>query len=208
MKTLLQTFGLAVALVLVGFFGYARAQDNTQDNNKVTFQTFYDQLGSEGSWIQTDTYGYVWQPQVNDPSWRPYTNGHWVYSNQGWTWDSDEPWAWATYHYGRWINLDGTGWCWVPGYTWAPAWVSWREGDDYAGWAPLPPDTEVGIDFWDSLFFGLGFGYHIGDDCDTAYGIGPDCYNFCPVADLGARDYRPYYADRTIISGGSTTRAT
>jgi hypothetical protein len=191
MKTFLQTFGLAVALVLFGFFGSARAQDNN-----ATFQTFYDQLGGEGTWIQTNNYGYVWQPQVNDPNWRPYANGHWVYSDQGWTWVSPEPWAWATYHYGRWVDLDGTGWCWVPGYVWAPAWVSWREGDGYCGWAPLPPDTEVGIDFGDGLFLGFDFGYHIGDDCDTAYGIGPGCYSFCPIGDLGAGNYQPYYANR------------
>ena len=45
-------------------------------------------------------------------------------------------------------NLAGTGWVWVPGYTWAPAWVSWRYGDGYAGWAPLPPDSFAGIDYF------------------------------------------------------------
>ena len=73
-------------------------------------------------------------PPSTIPAWAPYTrNGHWVYANVGWTWVSDEPWGWATYHYGRWVNLDGTGWCWVPGYTWAPAWVSWRYGGGYCG---------------------------------------------------------------------------
>ena len=37
-------------------------------------------------------------------------------------------WAW-----------DGRGWVWVPGTVWAPAWVSWRYGGGYVGWAPLPP---------------------------------------------------------------------
>ena len=31
------------------------------------------------------------------------------------------------------------GWCWVPGVEWAPAWVSWRMGGDYIGWAPCGP---------------------------------------------------------------------
>lgn len=31
------------------------------------------------------------------------------------------------------------GWVWVPGVEWAPAWVSWRVGGGYIGWAPLPP---------------------------------------------------------------------
>jgi len=157
------------------------------------FQTFYDNLSSQGNWVQTDNYGYVWQPNVQDSDWAPYTNGHWVYTDEGWTWvaDDSEPWGWATYHYGRWVNIDGQGWVWVPGYTWAPAWVSWRYGGGYCGWAPLPPDTFVGIDFG-----GVGFGFHIGGDCDTAYGIGPGYYNFIDVGFLGDRDYRGHYHNR------------
>jgi hypothetical protein len=165
-----------------------------QDTSGPTFQTFYDDLGSQGNWMQTDNYGYVWQPNVQDPDWRPYSDGNWVYTDDGWTWVAaeSEPWGWATYHYGRWANLDGVGWVWVPGYTWAPAWVSWRYGGGYCGWAPLPPETSIGIDFGsegDDIF-------HIGGDCDTAYDIGSGCYNFIPVAYIGARDYRPYYLNR------------
>jgi hypothetical protein len=157
------------------------------------FQTFYNDLSSQGTWVQTDNYGYAWQPNVQDPNWAPYQNGHWVYTGEGWAWvaDNSEPWGWATYHYGRWVNIDGEGWAWVPGYTWAPAWVSWRYGGGYCGWAPLPPDTFVGIDFG-----GVGFGFHIGGDCDTAYGIGPGYYHFLPVGYLGARDYHGYYRNR------------
>jgi hypothetical protein len=36
------------------------------------------------------------------------------------------------------------GWLWTPGTQWAPAWVSWREGGDYIGWAPLPPGCDFG----------------------------------------------------------------
>jgi len=157
------------------------------------FQTFYNDLSSQGTWVQTDNYGYAWQPDVQDPDWAPYQNGHWVYTDEGWTWvaDASEPWGWATYHYGRWVNIDGEGWVWVPGYTWAPAWVSWRYGGGYCGWAPLPPDTFVGIDFG-----GTGFGFHIGGDCDTAYGIGPGYYNFLPIGFLGERNYRGHYRNR------------
>ena len=181
-----------IALALTA--GTLRAQDDQTDQS-ATFQNFYDQLGDNGTWIQTDNYGYVFQPQINDPNWQPYTDGHWVYTDAGWTWVSAEPWGWATYHYGRWVNLDGVGWCWVPGYTWAPAWVSWRYGGGYCGWAPLPPDTEAGIDIAGDGF-DVGVDFHIGGDCDTAYGIGPEWYNFCPVAYLGASDYRPYYRNR------------
>jgi hypothetical protein len=62
----------------------------------------------------------------------------------------DEPWAWATFHYGRWYYDTGLGWAWVPGAVWAPAWVAWRDGGGYLGWAPLPPSVgfsgETGLD--------------------------------------------------------------
>src|SRR4029450_3616844 len=52
-------------------------------------------------------------------------------------------WGWVVYHYGRWAFEPGIGWFWVPGDEWAPAWVNWRYGDEYVGWAPLPPDELV-----------------------------------------------------------------
>jgi len=172
----------------------APGQTSAPDGS-VSFQTFYDALGSQGTWIQSSDYGYVWQPTETDPDWAPYTEGHWVYTDAGWTWVSDEPWGWATYHYGRWVNLDGAGWCWVPGYTWAPAWVSWRYGNGYAGWAPLPPDSFVGVDYTDDGF-SIGIGFHIGGDCDGFFGIGPGWYTFLPVTCLGYRSYHGYYCHR------------
>src|SRR5574337_2168421 len=46
----------------------------------------------------------------------------------------DDPFGWATSHYGRWVYANR--WVWVPDTTWGPAWVTWRQGDDYIGWAP------------------------------------------------------------------------
>ena len=161
----------------------------------VTFQNFYDGLSGQGNWIQTDDYGYVWQPNVTDPNWAPYTDGHWVYTDDGWTWDSDEPYAWAVYHYGRWANIDGTGWVWVPGYTWAPAWVSWRYGDGYVGWAPLPPDSFAGVDYYGDGY-SADFGFHIGGDADGFYGIGPSIYIFLPIGCVSYHDYHHWYHNR------------
>ena len=186
-------------LLLAIFAGPVRAQDNTANaDSAVSFQTFYDQLSSQGSWIQTDKYGYVFQPTESDPNWRPYTYGHWVNTDAGMTWVSDDSFGWATDHYGRWVNLDNYGWVWVPGYTWAPAWVSWRQGDDEVGWAPLPPDSDQGIDYYadDDYYTDAGIGFHIGDDCDVAYGIGPWCYNFCPIVFIGDRDCWRHFHDR------------
>ncbi len=112
---------------------------------EVSYQSFYDQLSPYGQWIDDPSYGYVWMPNVG-PEFKPYaTNGHWVYTDEGWTWASEYPWGWAAFHYGRWFYQDGYGWMWIPGQEWAPAWVSWRNSSDYYGWAPLGPNVSIGI---------------------------------------------------------------
>lgn len=121
---------------------------------------FYDSLSSYGSWFETEDYGYVWQPVVvRDSNWRPYSRGRWICSDRGWTWVSDEPFGWATYHYGRWALIRGRGWVWVPGTEWAPCWVTWRESRNHIGWAPLPPETLAYRNHrWDStveVLFGI-----------------------------------------------------
>ena len=62
-----------------------------------------------------------------------------VHTDYGWSYESDWEWGWAPFHYGRWYLDQGYGWVWIPGSAWAPAWVSWRYGGGYVGWAPLPP---------------------------------------------------------------------
>ncbi len=159
----------------------------------VSLDFFYDELDPYGDWFYVEDYGYCWQPAVNDYSWRPYNDGDWIYTDAGWAWNSDEQWGWATYHYGRWTNLRGRGWAWVPGYEWAPAWVSWRSGGDYIGWAPLPPEAiyrpNVGIS--------IGF----------SFGIGPSNYNFCRYRDFGYSNVGRYvvpYRDNVNIINQTT----
>jgi hypothetical protein len=144
----------------------------------VSMDFIYDNL-SGGNWIDAEGYGYGWQPDVvvRDPNWRPYSDGYWAYTDYGWTWISYEDFGWATYHYGRWANLADYGWVWFPGedLDWGPAWVSWRTGGDYIGWAPLPPR-------------GPGVVYEnqpIGGNVDVTYDIGPEYYNFCDVRFIG-----------------------
>jgi hypothetical protein len=103
---------------------------------------FYAPLGSEGAWVDARSYGRCWHPRVA-AGWRPYTTGHWEWTDVGWYWVSDEPWSWACYHYGSWANDPSYGWVWVPGTEWAPSWVTWRESDDYIGWAPCGPRGAV-----------------------------------------------------------------
>src|SRR5262245_14281099 len=66
---------------------------------------FYNDLAPHGRWIESDGYGWVFVPRTTVASWRPYTRGHWAWTDQyGWLWISDEPYGWATYHYGRWYE--------------------------------------------------------------------------------------------------------
>ncbi|MEO5715430.1 MAG: DUF6600 domain-containing protein [Luteolibacter sp.] len=140
-------------------------QDEGQQTEPVgDYGNFYDSLSSYGSWFETPDYGYVWQPVVvSDSNWRPYCRGRWVCTDRGWTWVSDEPFGWATHHYGRWALVRNRGWVWVPGTEWAPCWVSWRENGSHIGWAPLPPETMAYRNHrWDSsvdVQFGISAGW-------------------------------------------------
>jgi uncharacterized protein DUF6600 len=110
---------------------------------------FYEPLSPYGSWVTIGSHGRCWHPTGVETGWRPYCIGHWEWTDCGWYWVSDEPWAWACYHYGGWVDDPRAGWVWVPGTEWAPAWVTWREGGDYIGWAPCGPG---GIVLAPSLF--------------------------------------------------------
>ncbi|MEE9207997.1 MAG: DUF6600 domain-containing protein [Gemmatimonadota bacterium] len=101
-------------------------------------EMFYEDLSVSGSWEWVEGPGWVWSPYNISIDWRPYTLGHWTYTDRGWTWVSNEDFGWAVYHYGRWTYEASYGWVWVPGMDWAPAWVSWHRGHDWVGWAPLP----------------------------------------------------------------------
>ena len=113
----------------------------------VSFSAFYSNLSPHGSWQVSAQYGRVWQPAVYYSGWNPYYDGHWAYSDYGWTWVSDYEWGAIPYHYGTWVADPYYGWVWVPGYTWAPSWVVFRTGPDYIGWAPVSPSFSVGVSF-------------------------------------------------------------
>ena len=165
-----------------------------------SFTIFYARLERYGAWRETANYGFVWQPNEAERSrtWRPYTNGRWIYTDAGWTWVSEEPFGWATYHYGRWIRLRHIGWVWTPSRDWAPAWVAWRKSDRYIGWAPLPPeavfDRRVGIRNW----------------ADNYYDIGPDQYCFVSTDQFGAQRVSPTIipVEQNLSIVGETTNVT
>ncbi len=122
---------------------------------------------------------------MTNADWSPYSDGYWAYTDDGWTWISNEEFGWAVYHYGRWIRAYDE-WLWIPGTEWAPAWVSWRMNDDYVGWAPLPPEAvwepEVTFTSW----------------VDSYYDIGPSWYVFIPYNRFSSPSMRPYIVNRGI----------
>ena len=161
---------------------HARAQE-------ASFDLFYNSLADDGDWYNTPDFGYVWHPAIADGNnnWRPYTDGYWAQTDDGWAWVSYESFGWATYHYGRWTRLQSIGWAWVPGYQWGPGWVSWRTNDDYVGWAPLPPRAErtgqaVSVDYNDVEAVDDGYTAAVDQD----YDIGPENYCFVGVRQFGA----------------------
>lgn len=158
---------LIVALV------FAAAVPRAAAETSVSVDFFHDHLESYGDWREVGDYGYCWQPRDVDNNWRPYSDGRWLYTDAGWTWDSEEPYSWAVYHYGRWARVERVGWVWVPGTEWGPAWVSWRRSPRHVGWAPLPPDAT----------FSRSVGFNTRVDAD--YDIGPTSYSFVEVRNFG-----------------------
>ncbi|OYV76450.1 MAG: hypothetical protein B7Z66_08895 [Chromatiales bacterium 21-64-14] len=131
---------LITAVVLTLGFAPTFAPPATADPVRVDMSIMYRDLAPYGRWVQRPVYGWVWAPNGVALNWRPYTYGHWAYTDDyGWVWVSNWEWGWAPFHYGRWTYDDDYGWVWVPGTVWAPAWVAWRYGDDWVGWAPMPP---------------------------------------------------------------------
>jgi hypothetical protein len=177
-KPLLSLVAVFVALVAFGAIHPTHAQA------QVSYGFFYDSLDPYGEWVSVPDYGYVWHPTNVDENWAPYTDGYWAYTDAGWTWVSYEDYGGIVYHYGRWTRIPGEGWVWVPGETWAPAWVSWRTNSDYIGWAPLPPEAH----------WRVGFGF--GGGVDAQFDIGPGFYSFVGVGDFGAPALGPVIVNR------------
>ncbi len=97
------------------------------------------ELTRSGRWQYNRSYStYVWTPNNVGRSWRPYSNGRWVWNpTYGYVWNSYDSWGHYTHHYGRWQWSGSYGWYWLPGYKWSPAWVSWYGDNSHWGWCPL-----------------------------------------------------------------------
>jgi hypothetical protein len=174
-----------------------------QMNVRIGFDFFHNRLAHDGRWIRHPVWGDVWRPRPGlvGPDFQPYTNGYWEYTDEyGWYWVSEDPFDDVVYHYGRWVYDPQSQWLWVPGYTWAPAWVVWREGDDYTGWMPMPPDEEF------ASGAGFRFGVNIGSIGTNFYTkwyggrVDPDrFFVFVNNRHLVERDYRRFVVPRDRV---------
>uniref|UniRef100_A0A7V6A2H4 Uncharacterized protein n=1 Tax=Desulfobacca acetoxidans TaxID=60893 RepID=A0A7V6A2H4_9BACT len=137
---MLATLGLT--LILAGVALVPRSAWASMEDAAI----FYDELKDQGEWVDYGSYGPVWYPTRVQENWRPYVDGRWTPTDEGYVFETQEPWGFATYHYGNWMPTREYGWVWVPGRTWYPNTVAWRTSPDsvgpdasYIGWAPVPP---------------------------------------------------------------------
>ena len=179
----------------------AAAQFNVNIN--VGFDTFYDELSPYGDWNYHPRWGDVWRPRRIGADFRPYSRGYWVNTIEyGWTWETQDPWGDIPYHYGRWVMDPYDGWLWVPGYTWAPAWVVWRQGGGNIGWFPMPPDDRflAGYDVyradwnWDRGYFGYSDWY----GPSIVAGLAA-AWTFVALDRFADRDYYRYAVPQTRV---------
>ncbi len=127
---------LLIILFIVAAFN---STETSAQYRNGAYEYFYTSLSPYGNWVQISFDNWVWQPYQYSNSWRPYSDGRWIWTSDGWYWDSYEPYGWATYHYGRWVMDDYYGWIWIPDTQWGPAWVNWHYDDYVIGWVPMQP---------------------------------------------------------------------
>ena len=190
----------------------ALGADPTQysDTDPSALTEFKPALDGHGQWVDDSTYGTVWVPSEAEvgTDFVPYTTaGHWTYADDtNYVWVSDYSWGWAPFHYGRWAHVGHHGWVWIPGRTYAGAWVDWRYGSgyDYVGWAPLGPSW-----YWSNGYaVGWGWGYSpYYSYCQRDYLYDPyvgrhAIYGNDPRAREHESRTRPYVASAPSVGGG------
>lgn len=98
-------------------------------------------VAPQGRWQPDERRKFVFVPTAAaDPSWAPYREGRWIYTDYGWTWRGNSPVSWATDHYGFWERVPEQGWRWVPGPHWLPGAVEWIQSGGHVGWRCTPLD--------------------------------------------------------------------
>ncbi|MBF0526992.1 MAG: FecR domain-containing protein, partial [Deltaproteobacteria bacterium] len=85
-----------------------------------------------------------WRPTRVGSGWAPFTAGRWTEYHGDNTWVPDEPFGYATHHYGNWVFVNNA-WYWGPpetvgvGVGWYPGRVAWIGSGEDVGWVPLAP---------------------------------------------------------------------
>ncbi len=76
----------------------------------------YDELDRYGEWHEEPNYGRVWMPSYAYGGWDPFRYGYWDRVGvRGRSWIHSAPWAFFTFHQGRWAFMHHLNrWCWVP----------------------------------------------------------------------------------------------
>jgi hypothetical protein len=174
----------ALSLLVIALVGGSSLthKASAQPGMQISFQTFYDELSPYGQWFNDPEYGYVWAPNVGN-DFRPYySNGYWQMTEYGNMWMSNYAWGWAPFHYGRWMLSNYGGWVWIPGNEWGPAWVTWRQGGGYYGWAPMGPGISINISFGNS------------------YMAPNPWWTFIPYRNIYNRNFHRYYAPRQTVN--------
>ncbi len=125
-----------------------------------------------GTWDRDPEYGAVWYPTAPE-TWQPYYYGRWESAGRyGNVWVGTDPWSYRTHHYGRWGHRGGR-WFWIPGRTWASAWVSWAVGPGYVSWSPLGYDNRPVFSFNLSIGSTYNRGYRNGYDGWSGWTVVP-----------------------------------
>jgi hypothetical protein len=157
----------------------------------------YSDLDENGTWKQDPEVGNVWVPNNVPQDWAPYSDGNWSYvAPWGWTWVGAEPWGFAPYHYGRWLNFGGY-WGWCPG----PIYASPFYGPAFVGFLGGGFGFGVGFGFG---WFPLGWGepFHPWYHCGGGYWHNVNVYNthfnhFNSFNGNGVRNFNYRYAHDT-----------
>jgi hypothetical protein len=168
---------------------------------RVSFSLFHAELAPYGTWVTIGGFGDAWVPSGVSRGWQPYSVGEWIYTDFGWTWVSSDRWGSDPYHYGTWTFVEPYGWVWIPGYVWAPAWVTWSYSDAYIGWAPVPPTFDFSVSGYrgspvvlsPARYVFVPANHFVGVDCERAR---------VPVASNTEILPRTTRATRFAVSGG------
>ena len=108
------------------------------DRGKIDFDTAMSLLNPYGTWKKVDG-SWAYTPLDHDA---PYTNGRWLYTEFGWTWQGREPHSWLTEHYGYWKRGEDHVWAWYPGAIWLPQTVEIRVAANGVGWRSAEVDRD------------------------------------------------------------------